>query len=141
MAADKDWSGPYRIDDLTVHRDQRGVLYEALRFSTQEVPTGGQIYVYSIVPGMRRGDHFHERKSEWFFCVAGSVRLLMRTPDGKEIDEVLSADAPRLVHAGPGTSHAVVNEGPEPAVIVAYASKEFDPADPDTVPVTVCREQ
>ncbi len=134
MAKTTDWSAPYRIDDLTLHSDERGVLYEALRFTTQGVPSGGQIYVYSVEPGMRRGDHYHEKKGEWFFCAAGVVRLLMTTPDGRVVDETLDASAPRLVHAGPGTSHALVNESDAPAVIVAYGSKEFDPADPDTVP-------
>jgi hypothetical protein len=38
-----------------------------------------------------------------------------------------------MVFAGTGTSHAVVNETDEVAVIMAYASKEFDPTDPDTI--------
>ena len=141
MAMTKDWSGPFRIDDLKVHADARGVLYEALRFTTQDIPAGGQVYVYSVAPGERRGDHYHEKKSEWFFCVAGAVRLLMTASDGRLVDEILDADAPKLVHAAPGTSHAVVNEGDAPAVIVAYASKEFDPADPDTVPKSAGEEQ
>ena len=133
MALTKDWSGAFRVDDLTVHSDARGVLYEALRFSTQNIPPGGQIYIYSVAPGARRGDHYHGKKSEWFLCVTGRVRLLMTAPDGTAVDEILDADMPKLVHAAPGTSHAVVNEEDGVAVIVAYASKEFDPADPDTV--------
>lgn len=141
MTMPRDWTAPFRIDDLTVHADPRGVLFEALRFTTQDIPPGGQIYVYSVAPGERRGDHYHEKKSEWFFCVAGMVRLLMTAPDGRLVDETLDAGTPKLVHAAPGTSHAVVNEGDAPAVIVAYASKEFDPADPDTVPKSAGKEQ
>lgn len=134
MTLTKDWGAPFLVDDLTVHRDARGVLYEALRFGTQDIPPGGQIYVYSVAPGARRGDHYHGKKSEWFFCVAGRVRLQMIAADGATVDEFLDADTPKLVHAAPGTSHAVTNEDDIPAVIVAYASKEFDPADPDTFP-------
>lgn len=133
MTLRKKWDAPFQVDDLTVHTDARGMLYEAMRFASQDIPAGGQIYVYSVAPGARRGDHYHGKKSEWFFCVAGRVRLLMTTPDGTTVDEVLDGDAPQLVHAAPGTSHAVVNEEDAPAVIVAYASKEFDPDDPDTV--------
>lgn len=132
MAREKNWNKPYVIEPLTVHSDARGALYEALRFSSQAIPSGGQIYIYTVAPGTRRGDHFHEHKSEWFTCVAGRVRLLMKTKDGARIHELLDADAPRMVYAGPGTSHAVVNETREVAVIMAYASKEFDPTDPDT---------
>ena len=133
MAMEKNWDKPYSIEALKVHRDARGALYEALRFSSQGIPRGGQIYVYTVAPGARRGDHFHEQKSEWFTCVAGRVRLLMKTKNGDRVDETLDAEAPRMVFAGPGTSHAVMNETAEVAVIMAYASKEFDPAEADTI--------
>ena len=133
MAREKVWSKACVIEDLEVHRDARGILYEALRFSSQAIPQGGQIYVYTIAPGARRGDHFHQHKSEWFTCVSGQLRLLMKTKNGDRFDEQLDSDSPRLIFAGPGTSHAVVTETDKEAVIVAYASKEFDPADPDTI--------
>jgi UDP-2-acetamido-2,6-beta-L-arabino-hexul-4-ose reductase len=133
MAIEGNWNKSHSLAALTVHRDERGVLYEALRFSSQNVPLGGQIYIYTVAPGARRGDHFHTHKSEWFVCVAGRVRLLMKTSSGDRIDEMLDADAPKMVFAGTGTSHAVVNETDEVAVIMAYASKEFDPTDPDTI--------
>ncbi len=133
MTRQRDWNRAYVIEDLKVHRDARGTLYEALRFSSQTIPEGGQIYVYTVAPGARRGDHFHERKCEWFTCVAGRVRVLMKTKDGDRVDETLDADLPRLVFAGPGTSHAVVNETEREAVIVVYASEELDPTDSDTI--------
>ncbi|RED44308.1 dTDP-4-dehydrorhamnose 3,5-epimerase-like enzyme [Aestuariispira insulae] len=133
MANNSDWDLPFGLENLTVHRDHRGMLFEAMRFGSQKIPPGGQLYIYSVAPGARRGDHYHEKKQEWFTCVAGQVRLLMKTVDGVLVDEILSHDSPRMVYAGPGTSHAVVNEEETEAVIVAYASKEFDPADPDTV--------
>lgn len=133
MTSGKNWDKPYAIEALALHRDERGALFEAIRFSSQDIPRGGQIYVYTVAPGARRGDHFHERKSEWFTCVAGRVRLYMKTKDGDCVNKMLDAEAPHMVFAGPGTSHAVANETQEIAVIVAYASKEFDPTDPDTI--------
>lgn len=133
MVRESDWNKVFVIENLVVHRDTRGALYEALRFKSQGVPEGGQIYVYTVAPGARRGDHFHERKCEWFACVAGRVRLLMKTMDGTRVDEILDGDQPRLVFAGLGTSHAVLNEAENEAVIIAYASKEFDPTDSDTI--------
>ena len=132
MTKEKSWDKPYAIEPLRMHSDARGALYEALRFTSQDIPRGGQIYIYTVVPSARRGDHFHGHKSEWFTCVAGRVRLLMKTKHGDRVDETLDADAPKMVFVGPGTSHAVVNEAQEIAVIMAYASKEFDPTDPDT---------
>ncbi len=131
------WDEPYAIEPLVVHRDARGALYEAVRFGSQNIPPAGQIYVYTVAPGARRGDHYHETKSEWFTCVSGAVRVLLKTRDGTAVEEWIDAEAPKMVHAGPGTAHTVVNESKRQAVIVAYASKEFDPTNPDTIPVVV----
>ena len=130
---EKNWVQPFALKPLTVHEDARGKLFEALRFTSQNIPSGGQFYIYTVSPGARRGDHFHENKKEWFICVYGRVRLLMKTEEGDKVDEMIDSDIPTIVYAGPGTSHAVINESKLDAVIVAYASKEFDPSNPDTV--------
>lgn len=133
MLQKADWSSiQYLIQDLDLHSDERGNLFEALRFSRQGIPTGGQIYVYTINSGQRRGDHFHRKKGEWFLCASGAARLLMKTSDGHLVNQILDGRSPQLVYAGPGTTHALLNENNEPALIVAYGSKEFDPEDPDT---------
>lgn len=133
MTKNNDWNAPYVIEPLTVHSDARGLLFEAMRFTSQKIPTGGQIYIYTVAPGQRRGDHYHEKKSEWFTCVSGQVRLLMKTQEGELVDQIIEGISPKMVYAGPGTSHAVVNESAQEAVMMAYASKEFDPSDIDTI--------
>lgn len=130
---DTRWNADFDVIDLVLHEDQRGVLFEALRFKSQGIPPGGQIYVYSVEPGMRRGDHYHLGKMEWFTCVHGSVRVFLKTMAGKADALDISAGAPKMIFTGPGTAHAVENFSSQPAVIMAYASKEFDPDEPDTI--------
>jgi len=128
------WPTGYRIVPIEVHSDERGALFEMLRFSSQRIPAGGQVYVYTVAPGQRRGDHYHTEKGEWFTCVAGRVQLFLKTKDGEKITLELDNGSPQLIYVGPYTSHAVVNQDADDhAVIVAYSSKEFDPADPDTI--------
>jgi dTDP-4-dehydrorhamnose 3,5-epimerase len=133
LTQEQPWAKPYAIKPLTVHRDLRGTLFEALRFTSWDIPKGGQVYVYTVDPGARRGDHYHEYKSEWFTCVSGRLRLLMKTRGGERIIEMLDSNTPCMVFVGPGTSHAVINETNEVALIMAYASKEFEPDIPDTI--------
>jgi UDP-2-acetamido-2,6-beta-L-arabino-hexul-4-ose reductase len=128
----KELTRSWSITDLKVHYDIRGDLYEVLRFKTQKIPSGGQLYAYTINPGIRRGDHFHLKKSEWLTCVSGSVNLFMKTKKGKLINKILDASSPRLAYIGPGTSHALENVSKEMAVIIAYSSKELDNENPDT---------
>jgi dTDP-4-dehydrorhamnose 3,5-epimerase-like enzyme len=127
------WNVDFDIIGLVLHKDQRGILFEAFRLESQEIPSGGQVYVYSVEPGMRRGDHYHENKKEWFTCVHGNVRVFLKTQAGKTEAFDMSADEPKMVFVGGGTAHAVENFSSEPAIIIAYASKEFDPDEPDTV--------
>ncbi len=122
----------YKIKNLELHSDNRGDLFEALKFKSEKIPSSGQIYVYSVKPGFRRGDHYHERKGEWFCCVSGTVTLLMKG-NGKTIKKILTSSCPQLVYVGPGTAHTIINKNQEVAVMVAYTSKEFDPNDPDTI--------
>lgn len=134
MDIGRDWSEcAYAIDPLTLHSDERGTLFEALRFTSQNIPKGGQVYIYSVAPGARRGDHYHENKGEWFFCAWGTVRLLMKTKSNEVVDEIIAASEPKMIYAAAGTSHAIVNESSDTAIIVAYGDKEFDPSNPDTI--------
>lgn len=122
----------YEITELNLHSDPRGFLYEALRFSSQSIPQGGQIYIYSLEPGARRGDHFHIEKSEWLICVLGKVRLLLKTEQDEKISKELNGGKPELIFIAPRTSHALKNESKDVAIIIAYSSEEFNPDYPDT---------
>ena len=128
------WNHSYSIVDLELHSDYRGDLYEVMRFITQDIPSKGKIYVYTVNPGERRGDHYHIDKKEWFICVSGSIKSLIRTQDGLKYTHNLSCSNPQLVFVGSMTAHAVINESSDVAVLMAYASKEFDPSFPDTYP-------
>lgn len=126
------WNCSHQISPLQLHSDVRGDLYEALRFTSQSVPPGGQFYVYTINPGHRRGDHYHLQKCEWFICISGQVRILIKTRDGQLVNQIIDSTNPQLVFVGPGSSHAVVNDSSTVACMVAYSSKEFDKLNPDT---------
>ncbi|CAM8410812.1 RfbC dTDP-4-dehydrorhamnose 3,5-epimerase and related enzymes [Candidatus Methylopumilus universalis] len=123
---------PYEITELTLHSDVRGFLYEAFRFTSQSIPKGGQVYIYSMEPGARRGDHFHIEKSEWVICVSGRVRLLLKTEQDEKVSKELDGRKPELIFLAPRTSHALMNESKDIAIIIAYSSEEFHPDHPDT---------
>jgi len=123
---------PYDIVDLESHTDLRGSLFEIMRFKDQNFPGEGYIYTFSVNPGARRGDHYHTRKLEWFTCVYGEAVILVETKDGKKEKIILNTKKPKLIYFGPYTSHAVINESKDIAVIVSYGSKQHDPKDEDT---------
>lgn len=123
---------PYDCLDLEIHTDPRGALFEIMRFKDQNIPGKGYIYTFSVNPGARRGDHYHTKKQEWFTCVYGKVVILVEDKDGNKKKIKLNANKPKLLYFGPHTSHAILNESEEVAVLVSYGSKQHDIKHPDT---------
>lgn len=123
---------PFKIIPLAKHSDKRGDLFEILRFKDQNVPGEGYIYTFSVNSGERRGDHYHTKKQEWFTCVYGEAMVLIEDKKGNKQKIILNASEPKLLYFGPYTTHAILNEGKNIAVIVSYGSKQHDPNDQDT---------
>lgn len=123
---------PFDVIDLESHADSRGVLFEIMRFKDQNIPGEGYIYAFSVNPGERRGDHYHTKKQEWFTCVYGEAAILIEDKNGNKKKIVLNSIKPKLLYFGPYTSHAILNESKEVAVLVSYGSKQHDPNDSDT---------
>jgi dTDP-4-dehydrorhamnose 3,5-epimerase-like enzyme len=126
------WKEPFDSLELKAYVDERGSLFEILRFKDHSIPGGGQLYTFSIEPGMRRGDHYHLKKQEWFTCVSGSAIVLLTSESGEDLAVEISADKPKIIYAAPRTAHALINKMDSPAVIVSYGSKQHDPKDEDT---------
>jgi UDP-2-acetamido-2,6-beta-L-arabino-hexul-4-ose reductase len=129
---ESEWKEPFDVRDLTCYVDPRGMLFEILRFKDAQIPGQGQLYTFSIEAHQRRGDHYHLRKREWFTCVHGKTVVLLSALDGSEIAIKVSPENPKIIYAGPGTSHALINDNEEVAVIVSYGSEQHDPNDEDT---------
>ena len=127
-----DWKEPFDVQDLKSYVDTRGMLFEILRFKDMQIPGGGQLYTFSIEPHQRRGDHYHLNKREWFTCVHGEAIVLLSNSNGAKIAVRVSPKNPKIVYAGPGTSHALINEKEEVAVIVSYGSEQHNPVHEDT---------
>jgi len=132
MTDTKVWQEPFDVLELKSYVDQRGMLFEILRFKDHNIPGNGQLYTFSIEPGQRRGDHYHLKKQEWFTCVHGKAIVLLTSQDGIDKAIEISALDPKIIYAAPGTSHALINEQSYTAVIVSYWSKQHDPQDEDT---------
>lgn len=123
---------PYDVIDLETHADPRGFLFEIMRFRDQNIPGEGYLYTFSVNLGERRGDHYHTKKQEWFTCVYGEVVILVEDKNGNKNKIILNTKEPKLLYFGPYTSHAILNESKEVAVLVSYGSKQHDPKDEDT---------
>lgn len=116
------------------HEDERGYLFELLRNQHVENKPFGQIYFATINPNKVRGNHYHTRKTEWFFILKGKAKLALKDVGSNEQKElVLGEDNPLVVKIPPKVIHAVKNIGNDEAILVAYIDESLDLNDKDTI--------
>lgn len=117
-----------RRHQLEINTDKRGSLAEFLK--SQHF---GQIFVSRTNPGVERGNHYHNTKTEKFLVVEGEGVVRMRHVEGTEIVEYpVSGTAFYVIDIPPGYTHSIRNTGSSEMVTLFWASEIFDPDRPDT---------
>lgn len=118
-----------------MHRDDRGHVVEVLRGSIyDDLSFAGQIYVTSSVDGSPKGNHYHNRKSEFFFIVDGEAEFKVQRHDTGQLEERrMMANNGDYVHVPPGWVHAFRSVGAS-ATMVVFVTEEYDENDSDTIP-------
>jgi len=120
------------------HSDERGQLVEFL--TRKELPKNapfGHIYFVTFTKrGVVRGNHYHQKKDEYFGIAYGKVRLVIEDIKTKKRKSfILSATSPQFVRIkiGPNIAHAVESLSPK-AVLIDYFPIPYDPNNPDNHP-------
>ena len=117
-----------------VHADDRGRLFETVRSHGGT----GQAFVSTTAPGRGRGEHYHLRKVERFFVVAGQAEIsLRRLLHDDVVTFRLSGDRPAFVDMPTLWVHALTNVGDDDLVTMFWADQLLDPDDPDQYPEEV----
>jgi UDP-2-acetamido-2,6-beta-L-arabino-hexul-4-ose reductase len=113
---------------LVAHADARGAFAEVLRTADS-----GQFSFFSAFPGITRGGHYHNSKTEKFLVLRGAARFNFRHIITNEKHEVeVSGDEFRVVESVPGWAHDITNVGSEELIVMLWANEIFDPLRPDT---------
>ena len=114
---------------LKMNVDARGSFTELLRSDKC-----GQVSVNISKPGIKKGEHWHNTKWEFFIVVSGHGLIEERKIG---TDEVLrfevSGEKIEAIHMLPGYTHNIINlSDTEDLVTVMWANECFDPNKPDT---------
>ena len=67
------------------------------------------IYVNSINPGEIKGPHIHKDRTSYFFCIDGSIVLIIKDDDGKFNELKIDSEKPVLICIPNGVEVALVN--------------------------------
>ena len=109
--------------------DARGSFTELMR--TEKC---GQFSVNISEPGIKKGEHWHHSKWEFFIVVSGHGLIQERKIGSDEVlNFEVSGDKIEAVHILPGYTHNIINlSEKDDLVTVMWANEQFDPAHPDT---------
>ena len=114
---------------LKQNTDGRGSFTELLK-----TENCGQFSVNVSLPGITKGQHWHNTKWEFFIVVSGHGLIQQRRVDSEEVLEFeVWGDKPTAVQMLPGYTHNIINlSDSENLVTLMWANEQFDPAHPDT---------
>lgn len=114
--------------ELPQHIDQRGSFVEILK-----TPDCGQFSCFTVFPGMVRGGHYHDSKTEKFLVLKGKSRFRFRHMLTGETHEFETCgEVPQIVETIPGWTHDIANIGNTEMIVVLWANEIYDPNRPDT---------
>jgi dTDP-4-dehydrorhamnose 3,5-epimerase len=125
------------LKDLTVHKDDRGRLFEILRSDNEIFDKFGQIYMTVCSPGWVKGWHYHKKQTDLFCVIRGKGRIVLfdRRPNSKthsEVNEyVMTGDSPQLLVIPSGVVHGFESIGDGECWIINVPNKTYNKKDPD----------
>ena len=115
-------------DPVKLNTDNRGWLFELIKSEHF-----GQIFVSKTLPGITRGNHYHDTKVEKFCVIRGQGVIRFRRIDSDKILEYPVDDhAIKVVDIPPGYTHSIENSGEGEMICLFWANRIFDPVRPDT---------
>ncbi len=115
--------------NLKMNHDDRGSFTELMR-----TVNCGQFSVNVSKPGIKKGEHWHNQKWEFFIVVSGKGLIQQRKIGS---DEVLNFEVDgenlQAIHILPGYTHNIINlSQTENLVTIMWANEQFNPNKPDT---------
>lgn len=118
--------------------DTRGWFMKVIDGYEEGLPKHtGEIYLtYASGLNQVRGDHYHDKATEWFTLLQGKSDLKLMDMNTKEsIIIKLSAEETKTVVIPPNVAHAFINTQEEPFLLLAYTDVLYDPV--DTIPTSL----
>ena len=114
---------------LKMNVDNRGSFTEIVKSLDR-----GQVSINISKPGITKGQHWHNTKTEKFIVVAGTGVIQLRKIGSDEIVEYkVSGEEITVVDMIPGYTHNIINlSETENLVTIMWCNECFDPNRPDT---------
>lgn len=113
---------------VPIYSDPRGVFAEMLK-----TPDCGQFSYFTANPGVTRGGHYHNSKTEKFLVIRGQARFKFRQMHtGETYELTTTGEKAEIVETVPGWTHDITNIGTSEMIVMLWANEVFDRQIPDT---------
>lgn len=130
-----------QIKELLVHKDERGLFCEILRYSEEIGKESlAQVSFSRVFAGVAKAWHLHKEQTDWMCTIKGDMKLVLydtrrETKSYKKIMEILMGETYglKVVKVPPGIAHGykVING---PMDILYITNKEYNPSDELRIP-------
>jgi UDP-2-acetamido-2,6-beta-L-arabino-hexul-4-ose reductase len=121
-----------KIIKLREFTDNRGSLVENTYIDI--IKQSKHFFISKSKPGVIRGNHYHTKKSEWFFVIQGKCKICIKDIDtSKKEEKIIKAEDNIIIHIGPKKAHAFKNVGKKEFILLAFVNVVLDHKHPDTI--------
>lgn len=124
----------HEIIRITPYKDIRGELKKIyVKSMLDSDKTVEEVYVLYTQKGAVRGNHYHRQNVEFFTIIKGTATIALKDVEegDAEIFKVSAGDDV-VIKVPENVAHGFRNDEDEDLVILAAASRLYDPEDTDT---------
>ena len=87
------------------------------------------IYVNTVNPGEIKGPHIHKNRTSYFYCLEGSMVIIIQGKDGVYHEVVTNQTESKLVSVSNGVAAAIINPSKTLTKILVFADIAWRPND------------
>lgn len=125
------------VTNLRLIPDARGRLMELMRSDDPQFIKFGQVYMTTVYPGVVKGWHFHQKQTDNFTCVSGTIKLVLfdrreGSPTKGVVNEFfLGEHGPIRVKVPPLVLHGFMGVGTKEAIVINTVTELYNYKEPD----------
>ena len=123
----------YDLNELGVDKcDQRGWMVELADFAISQGFEIKNTHVGNILPGQIRGNHLHQKQTEWLLVFGGKA-LIICQEKGETVQKEITVDDKLLFEVEQGCAHAIKNIDEHEIFVLAITDQVYNPENPDRI--------
>ncbi len=117
------------VSEIRVNQPDRGWLLQLMPIIQPYLDDINDIHIVTLEPGIVRGNHYHRQGTEVLIPLSDQMTIAWQEGDTKT--EVASKDGNTIFIFPPEVPHAIRNDSPITARLIAIGNRAFDPDYPD----------